>query len=228
MEKKINPKAMTLEEFGQQVLQAIADASPQEKAEMRDALKRQLLEERVNGQVHGDAARGGAETAGGNRENVARGKGVPSGGVEGNAEAGGGEVPKLVARDAREIPNGANGNSEATQVRMARLNGWKRIGIIASIAWILGAGLHRHGVVQRRYSEMDVEDTLNCEKWLAGLPDIKHCDWYISDPAQLKAQAEDAWFEAALVGFTPVPLGWGFAYLILFLVRWVKRGFAVH
>jgi hypothetical protein len=31
--------------------------------------------------------------------------------------------------------------------------------------------------------------------------------------------------EAALVAFVPVPLGWGFAYLLFFLVRWVKRGF---
>jgi hypothetical protein len=31
--------------------------------------------------------------------------------------------------------------------------------------------------------------------------------------------------EAATVAFVPVPLGWGFTYLVLFLVRWVKRGF---
>ena len=36
----------------------------------------------------------------------------------------------------------------------------------------------------------------------------------------------EPWIEAAVVAFVPVPLGWGFAYLVLFLVRWVKRGFA--
>ena len=30
---------------------------------------------------------------------------------------------------------------------------------------------------------------------------------------------------SACAAFIPVPLGWGFTYLILFLVRWVKRGF---
>ncbi len=30
---------------------------------------------------------------------------------------------------------------------------------------------------------------------------------------------------AAVVAFVPLPLGWGFVYLIFFLVRWVKRGF---
>jgi hypothetical protein len=36
----------------------------------------------------------------------------------------------------------------------------------------------------------------------------------------------DPWIEAALVAFVPVPLGWGFASLVLFLVRWTKHGFA--
>jgi hypothetical protein len=31
--------------------------------------------------------------------------------------------------------------------------------------------------------------------------------------------------DAAIVAFVPVPLGWGFVYLVLFLVRWVKNGF---
>ena len=31
--------------------------------------------------------------------------------------------------------------------------------------------------------------------------------------------------DAAIVALVPVALGWGSAYLILFLVRWVKRGF---
>jgi hypothetical protein len=30
---------------------------------------------------------------------------------------------------------------------------------------------------------------------------------------------------AVVVAFVPLPLGWGFVYLIFFLVRWVKRGF---
>jgi hypothetical protein len=32
-------------------------------------------------------------------------------------------------------------------------------------------------------------------------------------------------FEKAFVALVPVPLAWGFVYLVLFLVRWVKRGF---
>lgn len=74
-----------------------------------------------------------------------------------------------------------------------KLNGWKRIGIIASVVWILGAGL-------TSLAELD---------YLAGTPS--------SD-----------WSAAAFVTFAPVPLGWGFVYLVLFLVRWVKRGFAVE
>jgi hypothetical protein len=32
--------------------------------------------------------------------------------------------------------------------------------------------------------------------------------------------------EAVMIALIPVPLGWGFVYLVLFLVRWVKRGFS--
>ena len=30
---------------------------------------------------------------------------------------------------------------------------------------------------------------------------------------------------ALFVAFAPIPFAWGFAYFILFLVRWIKRGF---
>jgi hypothetical protein len=35
----------------------------------------------------------------------------------------------------------------------------------------------------------------------------------------------DEWIAAIVVALVPVPFGWGFAYLGLFLVRWVRRGF---
>ena len=31
--------------------------------------------------------------------------------------------------------------------------------------------------------------------------------------------------ESAIVALVPIPLAWGFCYLALFLVRWIKRGF---
>ena len=61
---------------------------------------------------------------------------------------------------------------------------WKRVGIIASIVWILGVGTY----------------TL-----------------------MLFADVHDGFILAAIFTLLVVPLGWGFIYLVLFLVRWVNR-----
>ena len=44
---------------------------------------------------------------------------------------------------------------------------------------------------------------------------------YQATLARYRGYEHDAAFRAV----APVPLAWGFAYLVLFLVRWVKRGF---
>jgi hypothetical protein len=113
---------------------------------------------------------------------------------------------------------------------MARLSGWKRIGIIASVVWILGAG------VQTYRSQIDILSNsiasihVACDSDLAGktgdawTTGFNECNKRAND--SLAEANTNAWFGAAIVAFIPVPLGWGFAYLILFLVRWVRRGFA--
>jgi hypothetical protein len=52
---------------------------------------------------------------------------------------------------------------------------------------------------------------------------IIHCNKEAND--SLASLYPGARLDAAIVAFVPVPLFWGFAYLILFLWRWVKRGF---
>ncbi len=112
---------------------------------------------------------------------------------------------------------------------MMRLNGWKRIGIIASVVWILGAGTHTYN--SEINSAIKGIDSLEvaCESPLPGetadtLDDrVNKCDKHSDD--FLALAISNARFEAALVAFVPVPLGWGFTYLVLFLVRWIKRGF---
>jgi len=110
-----------------------------------------------------------------------------------------------------------------------KLNGWKRIGIIASIVWILGAGIHTY--------DSEIDSAINrissihvaCDSNLAG----KTGDAWTEGFNQCNKEADDllavdstnAWGPTLIIAFVPVPLGWGFTYLILFLVRWVKRGF---
>jgi hypothetical protein len=112
---------------------------------------------------------------------------------------------------------------------MARLNGWKRIGIIASIAWILGAGVHTYDSEIDRASGFITSTHVACDSHLTG----KTEDAWTTGFNQCNKEADDslalaltnARLAGALVAFVPVPFAWGAVYLSLFLVRWVRKGF---
>ena len=59
------------------------------------------------------------------------------------------------------------------------------------------------------------------EDYEAQHPDT--CSTRTKDYAERALKRE--WIRAGVVAIVPVPFAWGFVYLILFLVRWVKRGF---
>ena len=104
-----------------------------------------------------------------------------------------------------------------------KLNGWKRIGIVASVIWILAAGARTEGVESDAVVQAASALTISCEqaqnmRWSA------ECDARSTD--YLAENLKYAWIDAAIVAFVPVPLGWGLAYLVLFLVRWIKLRFA--
>lgn len=92
----------------------------------------------------------------------------------------------------------------------------------SSVVWILGAGIYTFVAT----SDADVKYasglTLACEESHNGRGSDE-CDKRSTDYLAEVAPYEP--IKAALVALIPVPLGWGFSYLVLFLVRWVKRGF---
>lgn len=154
---------------------------------------------------------------------------------------------------------------------MKKLNGWKRIGIVASIVWIVGAGLYTqtslqnesmrineegdkvcenvalddnmasrkaarryadHGFAMKSSSDAAVNAAIQAEEErMINAADeayrnaIKACD------AQMTADQDAEWPQdnevAMVVALVPVPVAWGFAYFLLFLVRWIRRGFDV-
>jgi hypothetical protein len=111
-----------------------------------------------------------------------------------------------------------------------KLSGWKRIGILASIAWILGAGFHTLSTEGDSNMRVNVSLSSACESQMwRGSSNSEaaqaRCDYYISDTARIDQQMQDERFQAILVAFAPLPFAWGFIYLALFLGRWVKKGF---
>lgn len=108
-----------------------------------------------------------------------------------------------------------------------KLSGWKRVGIIASAVWILCAGTYTLKVADDTLITTASGFTLRCEEMPDGsLRGSAKCDELSTE--YLAKMKFEPWIESALVAFVPVPLGWGFTYLVLFLIRWVRRGFSAR
>jgi hypothetical protein len=130
-----------------------------------------------------------------------------------------------------------------------KLNGWERIGIIASVAWVVGAGVCTLNVLNDAYLKRNAfyysecaairdEGNYNARVRCAngdGSISFNEClDAYkqqhpdiCSNRAQenIPSEVSNERAGAAFVAFVPLPFAWGFLYLVLFLVRWIKRGF---
>ena len=111
-----------------------------------------------------------------------------------------------------------------------KLNGWQRIGIVASVVWVIYSYNHTYDDLIYRQSSINVEEELNCMRAHQGDDSaFRICDAVGKDNGgmanRLKEQHDDS-IAAITEAIIPVPLAWGFVYLTLFLVRWVKRGFA--
>jgi hypothetical protein len=107
-----------------------------------------------------------------------------------------------------------------------KINGWKRIGIIASVAWILGAGIYV------RVRESTADQHRERDTYVACVEDQakmgNEASQMCADSLYADTQRDVANEQRGdvLTVFVPVPLAWGAVYLLLFLARWVRRGFA--
>jgi formylglycine-generating enzyme required for sulfatase activity len=125
---------------------------------------------------------------------------------------------------AKAIPELAHPSRRKWPVKGVR---WKRVGIIASVVWILGAGVHTYNSEFDRAEEFITSAHVRCDADLLGRTGdavdtgFKECNKIADD--SLALAITNARFDAAVVAFVPIPLGWGFIYLVLFLVRWISR-----
>ena len=100
-----------------------------------------------------------------------------------------------------------------------RLNGWQRIGIVASALWALTSPLWgiRLGMEEADYAKVALSDCLaehgNSDAcWQTFHKDLA-TGFYIH------------WVFVGLAAFVPIILGWVGAYITVKIVRWVRRGF---
>jgi hypothetical protein len=111
-----------------------------------------------------------------------------------------------------------------------RLNGWQRIGIVASVIWAIGGGFWGNHI---GLEPGEVVARVNRDCWMSTFKnpddtttnDVRRAscelDFYRDFPEAIKYH----WYVAAGVALIPIPLGWLAAWGLVGLVRWIRRGF---
>ena len=106
-----------------------------------------------------------------------------------------------------------------------RIGGFVRLGILLSVAWIVGAGMYQNNEDLRK-AEAFYQFAYNvCEQNKEVRLNPKNVD------CSLEAQDETRPFRQArlgdvlIVAFVPVPIFWLVVFLTLSIYRWLRRGF---
>jgi hypothetical protein len=105
------------------------------------------------------------------------------------------------------------------------MNGWQRIGIVLSLLWILGAGLYQRSSDMQRAGDMGgwAMDVCNRSQTAKGSSDFSRCSGEFEK--MFYTFAEGSWGNVAFVALAPIPFAWLVAYIIVWLTRWIRRGF---
>ena len=99
---------------------------------------------------------------------------------------------------------------------------WKGIGVVASVVWILGGGIYTLKVTHDETVRAAVFMKHACLDIHNGQETADYrCDKFYKDTVEERRPGDR--IGAAFVAFFPVLLGWGFIYLVLFLVRRITR-----
>jgi hypothetical protein len=105
-----------------------------------------------------------------------------------------------------------------------RLNGWQRIGIVASVIWAVGAPIYMDNTAERDayhrwFSAYDL-----CRDVPTNEPEV--CVQRVSKAHDNVPRYHFTSANGAFVALAPIPLGWLLAYALVYLMRWIRAGFA--
>jgi hypothetical protein len=106
-----------------------------------------------------------------------------------------------------------------------RLNGWQRIGIVASVCWVIGGGLWTMGRITDVATFPSKAELHRCMS--DSQSDMKVCEARFDRDfnAAMNAAANHFWQTVAINTLVPIPIAWLIVYGLVGLVRWIKAGF---
>jgi hypothetical protein len=106
-----------------------------------------------------------------------------------------------------------------------RLNGWQRIGIVASVAWAIGAYVYTNSQQDWASQHANLCFAIERERDVRDDAEARVAECYRKFNRNLPIALAQQRSDAIALALVPVPLGWLLAYGVLWLVRWVRRGF---
>lgn len=102
-----------------------------------------------------------------------------------------------------------------------KLNGWQRIGVVASFLWVVGSAFYERGRQVSVATEFHKSALSNClPEFTGACIDAAHKNY-----GNLLSLNFVSVSGIVFVAIGPVLAGWVSAYLILKIVRWVKAGY---
>lgn len=105
-----------------------------------------------------------------------------------------------------------------------KLNRWQRIGVVLSVVWALGAAYYeRNSQVGRGQKWMEISSQ-NCQDSNALAKDIPKKDCSKEWEKDFQIFMAPKWEGIAFISLAPIPIGWGMAFLLIRIYRWIKAG----
>ena len=104
-----------------------------------------------------------------------------------------------------------------------RLNGWQRIGVVASVIRILvGPPFQIHRDVNQARVRASLAMTICMD---AGIPDVECAKDYPGTYATFRT-IKLGWGTWGLLAFVPILVAWLVAWVVFVVIRWIRAGFS--
>lgn len=106
-----------------------------------------------------------------------------------------------------------------------RLNGWQRIGIIASVVWAIVGAIWEIVELQRLHDARASDAFSSVYRPCRDQPRNDPDEYFKQASAARNAVPEGSGWNIAAFALIPIPIAWLIAYGLVALGRWVRRGF---
>ena len=118
---------------------------------------------------------------------------------------------------------------ETLRRQAMKLNGWRRLGVLASVSWLIGMWIHIGNLQEQKYRDDYRYVYRACRERPHALArdfvQSKECRAVAREYAELPVAS---WLSQQIAFVVlPIPLWWLLAHVCIWLARWVKRGVAL-